>query len=71
MDAYVSGVSLSKDRRVDDPNVQMQYAVLETDNGAEIVEKFYFDRLSDFVYIELMKGLQKGFHSKRCPNCGK
>ena len=71
MDAYVSGISLSKDRRVDAPNVQMQYAVLETDNGAEIVEKLYFDRLSDFVYIELMKGLQKGFHSKRCPNCGK
>lgn len=68
MDAYVSGVSLGEDRRVDAPNVQMQYAVLETDAGAEIVEKLYFDRLSDFVYIELMKGLQKGFHPKCCPN---
>ena len=71
MDAYVSGVSLGEDRRVDAPNVQMQYAVLETADGAEIVEKLYFDRLSDFVYIELMKGLQKGFHPKCCPNCGK
>ena len=70
-DAYVSSISLGEDRRVDAPNVQMQYAVLETDDGAEIVEKLYFDRLSDFVYIELMKGFQKGFHPKRCPNCGK
>ena len=30
----------------------------------------YFDRLLDFVYVELMKGLQKGFVPKRCANCG-
>ena len=32
---------------------------------AEIVEKMYFDRLLDFVYVEFMKGLQKGFVPKR------
>ena len=31
----------------------------------------YFDRLLDFVYVELMKGLQKGFVPKRCANCGR
>ena len=31
----------------------------------------YFDRLLDFVYVEFMKGLQKGFVPKRCVNCGR
>ena len=30
----------------------------------------YFDRLLDFVYVEFMKGLQRGFIPKRCANCG-
>lgn len=71
METYVSGRSLGSDSAVDAPNIQMQYAVLQTENGAEIVEKMYFDRLLDFVYVELMKGLQKGFLPKRCPNCGR
>ena len=71
MEAYVSGRSLGSDKNVDAPNVQMQYAVLQTEDGAEIVEKMYFDRLLDFVYVELMKGLQKGFLPKQCPNCGR
>lgn len=72
MEAFVSGRSLGSDRHVDAPNVQVQYAVLETkESGAEIVEKMYFDRLSDFVYVELIKSLQKGFLPKCCPNCGK
>lgn len=71
MEAYVSGRSLGSDPTVDAPNVQMQYAVLQTERGAEIVEKMYFDRLIDFAYVELMKGMQKGFLPKRCPNCGR
>ena len=71
MEAYVSGRSLGSDKNEDAPNVQMQYAVLQTEDGSEIVEKMYFDRLLDFVYVELMKGLQKGFLPKRCPNCGR
>ncbi len=71
MEAFVSGRSLGSDPEVDAPNVQMQYAVLETEDGTELVEKMYFDSLLDFVYVELMKGLQKGFIPKRCPNCGK
>lgn len=31
----------------------------------------YFGRLLDFVYVELMKGMQKGFVPKRCSNCGR
>ena len=33
----------------------------------------YFDRLLDFVYVELMKGLaRRGFVlPKRCANCGR
>lgn len=71
MEAYVSGKSLGSDPTVDAPNIQMQYAVLQTEDSSEIVEKMYFDRLLDFVYVELMKGLQKGFLPKRCPNCGR
>lgn len=71
MEPYVSGRSLGSDPNVDAPNVQMQFAVLQFEHGAEIVEKMYFDRLLDFVYVEMMKGLQKGFVPKRCPNCGR
>ena len=71
MEVYVSGRSLGCDPTVDAPNVQMQYAVFQTEDDSEIVEKMYFDRLLDFVYVELMKGLQKGFLPKRCPNCGR
>lgn len=35
------------------------------------MEKLYFDRLADFVYVELMRGLQRGFVPKRCANCGR
>lgn len=72
MDAFVSGVSLGKSREVDAPQVNIQYAVLEIDEEHhELVEKLYFDRLVDFVYVELMRGLQRGFVPKRCPNCGR
>jgi len=30
----------------------------------QIVEKMYFDRIIDFIYVEFMKGLQKGFVPK-------
>ena len=49
-----------------------QYAVLENnEEHHELVEKLYFDRLEDFVYVELMRGLQRGFVPKRCANCSK
>ncbi|MBR1495365.1 MAG: hypothetical protein IJ601_10015 [Acidaminococcaceae bacterium] len=75
LEAYVSGVSLGTGEGVDPAPTNVQYAVLETgergNTTAELVEKMYFDRLIDFVYVELMKGLQKGFVPKLCPNCGK
>ena len=72
LEAYLSGVSLGADAKVDAPPVNVQYAMLESsDAPLEIVEKMYFDRLADFVYVEFMKGLQKGFVPKRCPNCGR
>ena len=71
LDALVSGVSLGKDPEVDAPQVNVQYAVLEReDETHELVEKMYFDHLTDFIYVEFMKGLQKGFVPKRCANCG-
>lgn len=72
LDAFVSGVSLGQSPEVDAPQVNIQYAVLGMADGThELVEKMYFDRISDFVYVELMKGLQRGFVPKRCPNCGR
>lgn len=72
LDAFVSGVSLGQSSEVDTPQVNIQYAVLEIDEGHhELVEKLYFDRLTDFVYVELMRGLQRGFVPKRCANCGR
>ena len=72
LDAFVSGVSLGKSPDVDAPQVNIQYAVLEIDEEHhELVEKLYFDRLEDFVYVELMRGLQQGFVPKRCANCGR
>lgn len=41
----------------------------EVQGECEIVEKMYFNGLLDFVYVELMKDLQKGFVPKRCANC--
>ena len=68
-EAFVSGVSLGKDPEVDAPLVRAQYRIRGERENAEVVEKMYFDRLLDFVYVELMKGLQKGFVPKRCANC--
>ncbi len=31
----------------------------------------YFDRIADFVYVEFIKGMQKGYILKRCKNCKK
>lgn len=70
-EAFVSGVSLGKDPEVDAPLVRAQYRIRGERENAEVVEKMYFDRLLDFVYVELMKGLQKGFVPKRCANCGR
>ena len=72
LDAFVSGVSLGEYIQVDTPQVNIQYAVLQQDGQPpELVKKIYFDRLLDFVYVELMKGMQKGFVPKRCANCGR
>ena len=72
VDAFVSGVSLGDSPEVDAPQVNMQYAVLEIDESHhELVEKLYFDSVLDFVYVEFMRGLQRGFVPKRCANCGR
>lgn len=72
LDALVSGVSLGKAPEIDAPQVNVQYAILEReDETHELVEKMYFDHLADFIYVEFMKGLQKGFVPKRCANCGR
>ena len=72
LEALVSGVSLGEDNQIDAPQVNIQYAVLEPEGcQPELVEKMYFDRLLDFVYVELMRGMQKGFVPKRCANCGR
>ncbi len=68
LDAFVSGVSLGKSSEVDAPSVNIQYAVLELDETHhELVEKLYFDRLTDFVYVELMRGLQRGMFPNSAP----
>ena len=67
--AFVSGVSLGADSKVDAPQVKTQYRMRGAVQGeCEIVENMYFSGLLDFVYVELMKGLQKGFAPKRCAN---
>lgn len=72
LEPFVSGVSLGEDFQVDAPQVNIQYAVLEREGrDPELVEKMYFDRLLDFVYVEFMRGLQKGFLPKQCANCGR
>ena len=68
---FISGVSLGENPETDAPPVKTQYRIRGEKEKAEIVEKMYFDRLLDFVYVEFMKGLQKGFVPKRCANCGR
>ena len=69
---YVSGVSLGADEKVDAPQVNIQYALRERpDQEPELVERLYFDRLLDFVYVEFMRGMQKGFVPKRCASCSR
>ena len=70
-EAFISGVSLGEKPETDAPAVKTQYRIRGEKEKAEIVEKMYFDRLLDFVYVEFMKGLQKGFVPKRCANCGR
>ena len=69
--AFISGVSLGENPEVDPPQVRSQYRLRGQGREAEIVERMYFGRLLDFVYVELMKGMQKGFVPKRCANCGR
>ncbi len=72
LEPYVSGRSLGEDRAIDAPRVNVQYMIYEpTNSKPEAVEQVYFDRLVDFVYVEFMKGIQKGFIPKRCGNCGR
>ena len=71
LEPFVSGVSLGADSKVDAPKINAQFCIRGTGREAEVVEKMYFDRLLDFVYVEFMKGLQKGFVPKRCANCGR
>ena len=71
LEPFVSGVSLGTSPEVDAPKVNAQFCIRGTGREAEVVEKMYFDRLLDFVYVEFMKGLQKGFVPKRCANCGR
>ena len=71
LEPFVSGVSLGADSKVDAPKVNAQFCIRGTGRGAEVVEKMYFDRLLDFVYVEFMKGLQRGFVPKRCASCGR
>ena len=71
LDPLISGRSLGVDPNVDAPQVNVQYMIHTPDEGdSEVVEKMYFDRLLDFVYVEFMKGIQKGYIPKRCQNCG-
>lgn len=70
-EAFISGVSLGENPETDAPPVKTQYRIRGEKEKAEIVEKMYFDRLLGFVYVEFMKGLQKGFVPKRCANCGR
>ena len=71
LEPFVSGVSLGASSEVDAPKVNAQFCIRGAGREAEVVEKMYFDRLLDFVYVEFMKGLQKGFVPKRCANCGR
>lgn len=71
LEPFVSGVSLGASPEVDAPKVNAQFCIRGTGREAEVVEKMYFDRLLDFVYVEFMKGLQRGFIPKRCANCGR
>lgn len=60
LDALVGGVSLCQSPEIDAPHVNISYAMLELDeNRHELVEKLYFDRPADFVYVELMRELQR------------
>lgn len=69
--AFISGVSLGESPEVDPPQVRSQYRLRGQGREAEIVERMYFGRLLDFVYVEFMRGMQKGFVPKRCANCGR
>ena len=71
LEPFVSGVSLGASLEVDAPKVNAQFCIRGTGREAEVVEKMHFDRLLDFIYVEFMKGLQRGFVPKRCANCGR
>ena len=52
--------------------IEIQYEVIRiSDHETELVEAMRFYSIRDFLYVELLKGLQKGFIPKRCLNCGR
>ena len=50
--------------------VSLRYEIKGSPDGLELVDVLYFDRISDFIYTELFRGIQRGFIPKRCRNCG-
>ena len=71
LSSLVIDASLGENKIVDLPSVEVQYLIRETDTGNAVVEMFTFSRILDFVYVELMRGIQKGYVPKRCANCGR
>lgn len=69
-EAFISGVSLGENPETDAPPVKTQYRIRGEKEKAEIVEKMYFDRLLDFVYVEFMKGLQRDLYRSAAPTVG-
>lgn len=67
---FISGVSLGENPETDAPPVKTQYRIRGEKEKAEIVEKMYFDRLLDFVYVEFMKGLQRDLCRSAAPTVG-
>ena len=72
LDGLVSRADLGDERfSIEPPQVSIRYEVLNIGGRPELTELLYFDRLADFVYVELMRGLQRGYLPKRCLNCGR
>ena len=70
LEPFGSGVSLGADSKVDAPKVNAQFCIRGTGRGAEVVEKMYFDRLLDFVYVECMKGCKRDLCRNAAPTVG-
>jgi hypothetical protein len=69
--ALLSGTSLGKKDGADPAAARIQFTLRQTASGElRVCERMDFSGLADFIYIDLFRGIMRGYIPKPCKLCG-